>query len=156
MTTARASIFILPATVSDAATLAHLHRICLGQEWQEREVINILNNIGTSALLAFEKDVAVGFILLRCLAGEGEILNMGVMTDARKKGIGAALLQAAISACAKTECLYVWLEVAEDNHAALYLYKAHGFTSEGKRKAYYRRADGSTIDAHILRLEVKR
>lgn len=146
---------VTPAHATDAATLAALHHSCLGQEWKEHEVANILSNQGTVALLAYENDAVIGFILLRCIAGEGEILNMGVITNARKKGVGAALLSAAIAVCKNENCAQLWLEVAEDNEAALHLYKTHGFAEEGKRKAYYRRADGSTTDAHILRLEIK-
>ncbi len=150
------NISVTAAKEADAVILAELHHACLGQEWKEHEVINILSNHGTVALLANDNDTAIGFILLRCIAGEGEILNMGVTADARKSGVGAALLKAAIAECTRTNCAYVWLEVAEDNQAALHLYHAHGFTEEGKRKAYYRRADGSAIDAHILRLGIKR
>jgi ribosomal-protein-alanine N-acetyltransferase len=150
------NISVTPAKETDAAILAELHHACLGQEWKTHEIANILSNQGTLALLAQENGTADGFILLRCIAGEGEILNMGVVADAQKKGVGTALLKAATAVCEKENCAQVWLEVAEDNKAALHLYHAHGFTEEGKRKAYYRRADGSTVDAHILRLEIKR
>jgi len=36
----------------------------------------------------------------------------------------------------------MFLEVAEDNEAAIHLYRSLGFQPIGRRPAYYRRADG--------------
>jgi ribosomal-protein-alanine N-acetyltransferase len=45
----------------------------------------------------------------------------------------------------------MFLEVAEDNAAALALYTAAGFATTGRRRAYYRRPGGLLVDALMLR-----
>ena len=42
----------------------------------------------------------------------------------------------------------IWLEVSDDNRAALSLYKGMGFEAVGERKAYY----SSKATAHLLTL----
>jgi ribosomal-protein-alanine N-acetyltransferase len=44
--------------------------------------------------------------------------------------------------------------VAEDNAAARALYAKAGFTTEGRRKAYYARSGAPAVDAFILGLNL--
>ena len=48
----------------------------------------------------------------------------------------------------------VFLEVADDNAAALKLYGRAGFTEIGRRENYYQRPDGGRRAAINLRLEI--
>ena len=45
-----------------------------------------------------------------------------------------------------------FLEVAEDNVAALDLYRAFGFIEHGRRRAYYKRENGIWADALLMQL----
>jgi [ribosomal protein S18]-alanine N-acetyltransferase len=44
------------------------------------------------------------------------------------------------------------LEVAEDNAAAIGLYKKNGFVETGRRKGYYERPGANAVDALVLSL----
>ncbi len=92
----------------------------------------------------------LGFILARAVAGEAEVLTLAVHPDARRQGAGLALVQAAAEVALATGAETLWLEVAEDNAAALALYAAAGFEEAGRRRGYYPRADGRA-DALTLR-----
>jgi ribosomal-protein-alanine N-acetyltransferase len=46
----------------------------------------------------------------------------------------------------------IFLEVAEDNEAALALYRKLGFVELGRRKRYYERAGSEPVDALTLAL----
>ena len=46
----------------------------------------------------------------------------------------------------------LYLEVEEDNHAALRLYDKTGFVTAGLRKGYYRKPDGGFANALIMKL----
>jgi ribosomal-protein-alanine N-acetyltransferase len=46
----------------------------------------------------------------------------------------------------------IFLEVAEDNEAALALYRKLGFQEVGRRKRYYARRDGEPADALTMAL----
>ena len=48
----------------------------------------------------------------------------------------------------------MFLEVAEDNIAALALYHRAGFAAVGRRRGYYHRAGAAPVDAQVLRLDL--
>ncbi len=85
-----------------------------------------------------------GLILLRTAADEAEILTLAVHPEARRRGVGHALLT---SGLALSDAAAVFLEVAAANLPALALYYAAGFSQCGLRRQYY--ADGG--DALVLR-----
>lgn len=79
------------------------------------------------------QDVA-GFIVARRTGpGEGEVLNLAVLSRLRRAGIARRLLQAALG----SEKHDWFLEVRESNTAAISLYAAVGFDVVGRREKYY-------------------
>ncbi|MFA5121182.1 GNAT family N-acetyltransferase [Zavarzinia sp.] len=93
---------------------------------------------------------AAGFILLSRAADETEVVTLAVLPAARRAGLGRRLLEAGLAAAAAAGAATAFLEVAIDNEAALSLYRRSGFSEVGRRRRYYRRADGSAIDALIM------
>jgi [ribosomal protein S18]-alanine N-acetyltransferase len=86
-----------------------------------------------------ERDGAiVGFLVARALPGEVEILNLAVSPEARRQGVGAALLREALSWAEQSGAVRIFLEVRASNAAARQFYEVHGFTSAGVRSRYYR------------------
>jgi [ribosomal protein S18]-alanine N-acetyltransferase len=132
--------------VGDTAPLAALHAACFPDAWTAQAIADLLATSGTFAFHA-----ADGFVLVRVAAGEAEILTLAVAPAARGKGLGRALLQAAISKARALGAQAVFLEVGTDNPAARALYAALGFVKVGMRKAYYQGRD-----ALVLRLSLGR
>ena len=97
-----------------------------------------------------------GFILIRVVADEAEILTLAVRPAARREGLGARLVEAAVVRAAARGAERMFLEVAEDNVAARALYARTGFVEAGRRRGYYARADGSREDALVLSLNFSR
>lgn len=93
-----------------------------------------------------------GMILVRLAADELEVLTLAVAPAARRRGIGAALLEAALGWAAAHGGQAAFLEVAEGNAPARALYARAGFLPAGRRRRYY--ADGG--DALILRCSLSR
>jgi ribosomal-protein-alanine N-acetyltransferase len=78
--------------------------------------------------------VVAGFLVARRVApDEGEVLNLAVSPEFRRKGIARALFQAAHTQLSGT----IFLEVRESNLAALALYKSLGFKEVSRRPGYY-------------------
>ena len=80
----------------------------------------------------------VGFLIARCLASEWEIENIVVADDRKRGGIGMALVRRLLSEAEAASVTAIILEVRESNEGARRLYESIGFTSEGRRRAYYR------------------
>ena len=95
-----------------------------------------------------------GFILIRTFGLESEILTVAVDPGARRRGVGRALLAAALDAAVARGVESGFLEVAEDNTAAAALYAGAGFRPIGRRRGYYPRGSGTSIDALALRLRL--
>ncbi len=119
----------------DAPLLAEIHAGAFppGQAWAADTMETLLGMPGALGLLA-EDD---GMLLLRLAADEAEILTFAVRSDARRTGIGRALLETGMVLLAAQGGRSLLLEVAEDNTAALALYTAAGFTRAATRHDYY-------------------
>jgi ribosomal protein S18 acetylase RimI-like enzyme len=78
--------------------------------------------------------------------GFGEI-GMAVAREWRGRGVGAALLAAAIEWARERGLHKLSLSVFAHNAAAIALYRKFGFVEEGRRVKQYRRASGELWDA---------
>ena len=78
-----------------------------------------------------------GFVAARVGADELHINNIGVRHEDRRRGIGTALLKAAIEGGLRLGARRAILEVRAGNFSAQSLYLGHGFEIAGRRKNYY-------------------
>jgi putative acetyltransferase len=77
-------------------------------------------------------------------------IGMGVAQQARRSGVGSALLEAAIELCEGwLGVTRIELEVYVDNAAALALYRKFAFELEGTARGYALRA-GQFADVHLM------
>ncbi|MBL8629907.1 MAG: GNAT family N-acetyltransferase [Rhodospirillaceae bacterium] len=122
-------------TVStDAKLLAHLHATSFDDAWSDVFFETMLGQMGVTALATRD-----GFILMRCVAGEAEVLTLAVDPASRGHGLGYRLVEAGLVlalAHAATRC---FLEVAEDNAPAIAIYRKAGFATISERNDYYTR-----------------
>lgn len=93
-----------------------------------------------------------GFLSARIAASELHVNNIGVREDARRKGLGGALLTAAFKAGAVRGASSAVLEVRAGNLAAQALYRRYGFGAAGRRRNYYRQPQE---DALVMRASIK-
>jgi len=136
--------------------LAVLHRACFPDDpWEAGALARVMALSGGFGWLAWEDEQPAGFILVRDLGNECEILSLGVTPRWRRRGIAQNLLATAIDEATRRALPSVVLEVAVDNDPAGALYADAGFVAVGRRARYYRRPDGR-IDAAILRLMLPR
>ncbi|HWE98623.1 MAG TPA: GNAT family N-acetyltransferase, partial [Caulobacteraceae bacterium] len=138
---------IAPAGPAAAAVLAALHAGADPPGWSEAEFAALLRGPGVFARLWLEGGAPRGFVLARTAADEAEILMIAVEPDHRRRGLGAALMAAAVDAAHAAGAAAMLLEVAQDNAAARALYGGRGFTEVGRRRGYYRRSGGEAVDA---------
>jgi ribosomal protein S18 acetylase RimI-like enzyme len=65
------------------------------------------------------------------------LYSLATRPEARGQGIGAALLEAVVTACRHRGCRALRLEVRIDNAAAIGLYERAGFQRIGRYERYY-------------------
>lgn len=87
----------------------------------------------------------------RPVYAHGGVLGMGIVAEHRGRGIGEALIGAALEQARQRGLTRVELTVRADNERAIALYRRIGFVDEGmKRKAI--RVDGAYIDVFCMAL----
>ena len=106
---------------------------------------------GMAAWVAEVEGAIAGFLVARRIAGELEILNLAVRPDARRRGIGYALIQFAFAWGKQLGAKNAYLEVRASNLVALEFYKRHQFQETGRRPRYYSNPveDALVLTAHI-------
>jgi ribosomal-protein-alanine N-acetyltransferase len=117
--------------------------------WSAAAIAALLQQPGVFSVTARD-----GFILMRAVAGEAEILTLAVRPGARRAGVGARLVREGLAGAVELGAARVFLEVAEDNAAARALYARAGFAEAGRRRGYYAGADGARRDALLLALNL--
>ena len=139
------------ATLSDLPALARLHAQCFASPWDVEFLGRMLAQPGAFFMLATEMDNAAGFVIARVVAGEAEILSLGVLPDCRRKGLGSAMVRKAAEHAAQEGAVAIFLEVSTENDAARALYDRLGFCEVGRRPEYYRECEGLGRDALVLK-----
>lgn len=132
-----------------AASLAEIHAAAFSAPWDAKAFETLLDQTGVFAIAEPE-----GLILLRVVADEAEILTLAVRPSARQGGLGTRLVRDGATEAAGRGARRLFLEVADDNVAALALYTRAGFAEAGRRPGYYARRDGDRQDALILALNL--
>jgi len=123
----------------DALHCAQLHRLSFEAAWNEAALLgHIEKDIGYGV---FTPQLS-GFIIISHAVDQAEILTLAIDPVFRRQGLAKKLVNAACQEVIKRGASVLFLEVAEDNHGAIALYRASGFTPIGRRPAYYRRSGG--------------
>ncbi|WP_029086151.1 GNAT family N-acetyltransferase [Brevundimonas aveniformis] len=125
--------------------LAEVHATAFEQPWDAAAFASLLGQDGVAVL-----GDADGFVLIRTVAGDSEILTLAVRPEARRRGYGRLLVEGAVHQAGLDGATQLFLEVAEDNTAALALYRLTGFNQVGLRAGYYTRPDGRRVSAAVL------
>lgn len=125
---------------TDAKDMASLHAESFERPWDALEMATHTQRDLCYGLEA-EGKLAV-FTIISFAADQAEILTIATAKFARRQGWGRKLLEAVALELKEKGSSELFLEVAEDNPAAIALYKSTGFSPIGRRPRYYRRAKG--------------
>jgi ribosomal-protein-alanine N-acetyltransferase len=102
-----------------------------------------------AAFVAVSGEQILGFafatLLLDCDENRCELDSMAVHPDARRQGLGAALLHAVLAWAAHRGARRLTLEVRAGNTPAIPLYHRLGMTEEGRRPGYYRHPEEDAV-----------
>ncbi len=90
------------------------------------------------------------FALFRVIADEAELLTIATHPDLRRQGRAKNCMLRWHDRARNLGATQAFLDVAADNHAALALYSAIGYTENGRRPQYYPRAGAAPCDAVLM------
>lgn len=155
-------VSLLWAEPDVAPEIAALHAELFDPAWDAEAVRRMLVDPCSSALVAKVRlrpvgpPVPAGFALGRVAADESEILSIGVSAPFQRRGIGRRLVEGLTRAVKASGASSLFLEVAADNQSACGLYSSLGFTEVGRRPGYYKRREGTAVDALTLSRDLTR
>ena len=150
-------LVVRPATHGDLARIHDIERVAFSDPWSLQSFAELLANPRVLFAVAERGGRAegppevVGYVVAWFVVDEAEVANVAVAPEARGRGVGARLLDEALSAARRHGAASVYLEVRDSNAAARALYASRGFVQIGRRRRYYRRP---VEDALVLRREL--
>jgi len=142
---------IRPASLADVPALAALEQACFSDPWTASGIRETIQYETARTFVAQDSGRILGYVMARISGEEGEILDLAVRPEERRRGIARALLAAVREVLRKDGVREMYLEVRESNHPAIELYRADGFRPVGMRPRYYR---NPPEDALVLRAAI--
>lgn len=144
-------IVIREARAADLSTIATIEQQCFRTPWPEDAFAAHLDAVGFS--VAVVNGSVVGYIVASLKSGfsgpVGHIKDLAVDPRYRRQGVADQLLTVAREKVHAAGACTVTLEVRESNHAAIALYRSHGFRQTKRRFGYYE--DGETALVFVRR-----
>jgi ribosomal-protein-alanine N-acetyltransferase len=104
-----------------------------------------LNKRGELGWVIEDKNNVVGFLVVRAVVAEAEILNLCIAPERRRAGLAEVLLDEAVAELRRTRIDRLFLEVRESNTPAISFYEKHKFRKTGRRPGYYRAPDEAAV-----------
>ena len=148
--TTPSTVILVPMTAAHIdALMSHEHEMFGSEAWTRSGYRAELGDTRHRTYIAAEGPGGelLGWAGVRVLADEAEILTVGVVPAARRRGIARRLLAALLDAARAGAATQIYLEVRVDNDAARALYLAEGFAEIGLRRGYY---DHGRVDAVVM------
>jgi ribosomal-protein-alanine N-acetyltransferase len=144
---------ILVAEEDDVPAIVEIERAAFTDPWSLRSFREALAHSAVYFAVARRDEAQIaGYVVAWFAADEGEIANLAVSPDAWGRGIGRALLDAALEEGRRRDVSAVYLEVRDSNDRARRLYRSRGFEEVGRRRGYYAQP---VEDAIVLRRTLK-
>lgn len=145
--------------MGDSTRLAQIHAEGFAHPWDRLEFERLMSQGAVVDILVsqgFFGEIATGFALSNIVAGEAELYTIALDREVRGRHLSAPLLKAHAAHLRRAGAEALFLEVAEDNAAALSLYRGLGFAEIGRRKGYYPAQDDPKArrDALTMRLDL--
>jgi ribosomal-protein-alanine acetyltransferase len=146
------AIVVQKASVADLDALYMIEQRCFTREaWSKKQIATFLEDSDALNLTARANSEIAGFVigLVNQYDGMkiGHIVTIDVLPNHRRKGMGMTLLTSIEQEFKKVGVKVSYLEVREDNLAAMRLYRKAGYVEVERLENYYSRG------GHGVRLE---
>ena len=117
--------------------IADIESICFhSAAWSEKS-LEILLSFEAVGFAAFLDGKLVGYVGMMTVLDEGQITNVAVLPEFRRKGVARALMTAIDGFAKSVGIVFLSLEVRCSNEAARGLYRTEGWIEAGQRRSFY-------------------
>lgn len=138
--------------LADTDRLAAVHHAAFppGEAWSTHQFKELLTQDSIVARAIVQEGDIVSAMLIQIAADQAEILTLMTAPDHRRSGYAAQLLALTEKELTPRRIETWLLDVAADNAPAINFYQRNGFSTDGRRRGYYKRIDGKRVDAILM------
>lgn len=133
---------VIEADISQIGQISEIERENFLKPWSYKLIYDEIRNENSDVYAYMSGNRVAGYMVIRQIIDEVELLNISVHKDFRRIGIAGNLLDFLIS---KSGNCSIFLEVRENNFAAINLYEKKGFKKVGLRKDYYSKGTNGIV-----------
>ncbi|ACG73792.1 ribosomal-protein-alanine acetyltransferase [Anaeromyxobacter sp. K] len=136
-----AALRFRPMRTADLDRVVDIEKDGFRNPWSRQLLERELGHAWSSTLLAVEDgpggEVVLGFIVFWLVHDELHVLNIATALEARRRGVGRALMLEGHRIGRGRGAVLATLEVRRSNVAAIELYRSLGYRQVGIRPGYY-------------------
>lgn len=135
------SLQLQPLTAADLPQVLELDSLCFGGLWSKDGYLREMESPNSTLLvlpLPNAENCLIGLGCLWSIVEEAHITIMAVHPDFQGQGLGQLILLGLLQDARVRGLERATLEVKESNVAAIALYEKFGFKTAGRRKGYYK------------------
>lgn len=121
----------------DCGQVHGLFEQCFHDPWSLAGIEEMFDTPGYYNLVASLEGRICGYVGIKAVLDEADIVNVAVDPSMRRRHIGKKLLQHLLCHAKESAISHIFLEVREKNLPAICLYEQAGFQKAGIRKNYY-------------------
>lgn len=145
------------ASMDDLAALADIENRCFDiDRLSSRSIRHMIQKGNCDFIVARQEDVIVGYALVLYHRGThlARLYSFAVLPEFRGRGFGEQLLEESERHAASRNCVYMRLEVHQNNKGAIRMYEKFGYHPFGLHRDYYEdHADALRYQKRILHRE---
>ncbi len=135
--------------IADVAEIVCIEQRVHACPWSSGNFIDALKSNYVCKVYEAEGEI-LGYVVFMFAVDEVHLLNISIVVEYQRKGLGRGLLGATIEMARGSNMRRMLLEVRHSNAAALGLYRDVGFRQIGLRQGYYsagsEREDGIVME----------
>lgn len=146
-------MILRPFRDSDFERLYQIDQACFppGISYSRQEIASYIADPDSETWVAEEGSEIVGFLIAgREGRKSSHVITVDVIEEWRRRGIGAALMNAAEEWARRRGAESIYLETAEDNFAAQQFYQARGYSKIERVEGYYSNGRAAWVMAKRL------
>jgi len=144
------SFLIRRAEASDGGGIYAVEVSCFQDPYPRKVLEDLLVGELNLFLVASVKEEIAGYAVATANERSGHIISIAVAPSHRRKGVGTALLRAAINGLVRGGACVVHLEVGKGNRSAIAFYERMGFAKSSEIKRYYPNGEDALVLARQI------
>ncbi len=133
-------MIIKDAALTDIPEMESIEKSIFSEPWNKEGFESAISQPSVLCVVAKEdfSDELLGYVICYTALDEGEIVNVAVSKDHRRKGVAKSMMERVLDRAKGNGIVYFALDVRVSNEGAIRLYESFGFKTAGVRKNFYR------------------